>query len=187
MTDRLVLRRFTPKDLDDLAGLHGDPRVMRYIDDGRPVAREVVAERTLPRILEQYDHLPDGLGTFAMQEGETGAFVGWVSLAPATSVGLEDFAGLELGYRLLPAMWGRGYAAEGARALIHRVFERFDGPGFDQIAGTTMAVNTGSRRVMEKAGLRYQRTFFAPWPDPIEGSEHGDVVYRRTRADRLAD
>ncbi len=187
MPERLLLRRFTPEDLDDLAALHGDPRVMRYIDDGRPVARETVARQTLPRILNQYALLPEGLGSSALVERETGAFLGWVSLAPATSVGLEEYIGhaLELGYRLLPAAWGRGYAVEGARALIRSAFEGRAASGYDRVVATTMTVNTASRRVMQKAGLRYIRTFFADWPDPIEGAEQGDVVYGRTRADWL--
>lgn len=50
-----------------------------------------------------------------------------------------------------------------------------------------MTVNTGSRRVMEKAGLRYVRTFFTTWPEgPVEGSEHGDVEYALTRDEWLA-
>jgi RimJ/RimL family protein N-acetyltransferase len=44
-----------------------------------------------------------------------------------------------------------------------------------------MAVNLGSRRVMEKAGLRFVRTFFQEWPDDIEGAEQGDVEYALTR------
>jgi RimJ/RimL family protein N-acetyltransferase len=44
-----------------------------------------------------------------------------------------------------------------------------------------MAVNGASRRVMEKAGLRYVRTFHQPWPDRIEGDEQGDVEYALTR------
>lgn len=56
----LLLRRFTADDLDDLAALHGDAAVLRRIDDGRPVAREVVAEQTLPGILAQYAQLPAG-------------------------------------------------------------------------------------------------------------------------------
>ena len=46
-----------------------------------------------------------------------------------------------------------------------------------------MAVNTASRRVMEKAGLRHVRTFHAEWPDRIDGDEHGDVEYALTRAE----
>jgi RimJ/RimL family protein N-acetyltransferase len=44
-----------------------------------------------------------------------------------------------------------------------------------------MAVHTGSRRVMEKAGMRPVRTFHADWPDRIPGDEHGDVEYAITR------
>jgi RimJ/RimL family protein N-acetyltransferase len=44
-----------------------------------------------------------------------------------------------------------------------------------------MTVNTGSRRVMEKAGLRYVRTFFMAWPESIPGDEHGDVEYALAR------
>ena len=46
-----------------------------------------------------------------------------------------------------------------------------------------MVVNRGSRRVMEKAGLRLVRRFHRPWPDPIEGDEHGEVEYALTRAE----
>jgi RimJ/RimL family protein N-acetyltransferase len=46
-----------------------------------------------------------------------------------------------------------------------------------------MAVNTGSRRVMEKAGLRFVKSFHAEWPDVIEGSDEGDVEYALTKAE----
>ena len=49
-----------------------------------------------------------------------------------------------------------------------------------------MAVNTGSWRVMEKAGLRYLRTVHLDWPDPLDGNEHGDVEYRLLRGEWLA-
>ena len=40
-----------------------------------------------------------------------------------------------------------------------------------------MAVNTASRRVMEKAGLRLVRAFHQPWPYPVDRDQHGDVAY----------
>ncbi|MGW7575278.1 hypothetical protein [Streptomyces sp. NPDC054765] len=49
-----------------------------------------------------------------------------------------------------------------------------------------MTVNHGSRRVLEKAGLRYVRTFFEEWPDYIEGAEHGDVEYVAAREEWTA-
>ena len=51
---------------------------------------------------------------------------------------------------------------------------------------TTMTVNARSRAVMEKAGLRYARTVHLDWPDPVDGTEHGDVEYRLSRDDWLA-
>jgi RimJ/RimL family protein N-acetyltransferase len=52
-----------------------------------------------------------------------------------------------------------------------------------RVVAETMAVNAASRRVMEKAGLTYVRTFHQEWPDRIEGDEHGDVEYALMRAD----
>ena len=53
--------------------------------------------------------------------------------------------------------------------------------GPTRIRAETLAVNVASRRVMEKAGLRYVRTFVADWPYRIPGDEHGDVEYAITR------
>lgn len=175
----MILRRFTAADADALAELHGDAAVMRHIDDGVPVPREVVVRETLPAILGEYDELPAGLGQFAALAPE---FVGWFALKPADSVGLDP-ADVELGYRLLPSVWGRGLATEGARLLVRRAFAELALP---RVVATTMAVNVGSRRVLEKAGLRHVDTFFADWPDPLPGAEHGDVVYAATRREWLA-
>jgi RimJ/RimL family protein N-acetyltransferase len=46
-----------------------------------------------------------------------------------------------------------------------------------------MTVNAASRRVMEKVGLKYIRTFYESWPEAIEGTEEGDVEYALTRSE----
>ncbi|RAG84278.1 GNAT family N-acetyltransferase [Streptacidiphilus pinicola] len=175
-TGRMHLRRFTEADVDDLAALHGHPDVMRHIDNGRPVPQAVVTRQQLPRILREYDELPSGHGCFVAAEKSSGKFLGWLSLRPAASIGLNS--GTELGYRMLPSVWGLGYATEGARALLHHAFTELQ---VDLIVATTMTVNTPSRRVMEKVGLSLIRTFFEEWPEYIEGAEHGDAEYAITR------
>ena len=50
-----------------------------------------------------------------------------------------------------------------------------------RIVATTMAVNRGSRRVMEKAGLTYVGNDHRCWPDPLPGSDLGDVEYEIAR------
>jgi RimJ/RimL family protein N-acetyltransferase len=174
-TGRLVLRRFTAADVELLVELDSDPAVMRYINGGRPTPREEIADDVLPRFLSYYDRYP-GYGFFAAEAG--GEFIGWFHLRPHPEHGVPDEP--ELGYRLRRAAWGQGYASEGSRALIDKAFTDL---GASRVYAETMAVNTGSRRVMEKAGLRYARTFHQDWPDKIDGDEHGDVEYALTRAE----
>ena len=187
-TGRMLLRRMTGADLDWLARLHGDRRVMRYIGDREPIPRAEIAARTLPAMLRDYEELPTGLGYFAAVELITGRPLGWVALRPPDSVGLCPPAstGLcppagvaELGYRLLPEAWGLGYATEGARALVRHAFTDLD---LASVVATTMTLNLASRRVLDKAGLSLVRTFLAVWPSYIEGAEHGDVEYAVARS-----
>jgi RimJ/RimL family protein N-acetyltransferase len=174
-TDRLVLRRFTPDDVDNLVELDSDPDVMHFITGGRPTSREEIEEEVLPAFLGYYRRYP-GHGFWAAIEKASGDFLGWFHFRPPPEGGKPDEP--ELGYRLRKAAWGRGYATEGSRALIDKGFTEL---GARRIFAETMVVNTASRRVMEKAGLRLVRTFHQPWPDPIPGDELGDVEYALTR------
>ncbi len=175
-TDRLALRRFTEADVDSLYHLHNDPDVMRFLNGGKPTSREVIEYETLPRFLS-YDERFAGYGYWAAVEKSTGAFVGWFAFCPLEGGDPDDVA---LGYRLHKAAWGKGYGTEGARALIRRGFTEL---GARRVWAWTMAVNTRSRRVMEKVGLAHVRTFYEEWDDPLPGTEHGEVEYALTKAD----
>lgn len=176
----MVLRRFTGDDVDLLYELDNDPEVMRYINGGAPVPRDEIVDETLPAFLAAHERV-DGYGFWAAVERTSGRFLGWFHLRPGPDDGpLEP----ELGYRLHRFAWGRGYATEGSLALIDHGFGSL---GVERVHATTMAVNTRSRRVMEKCGLRYVRTFHAEWPVRIAGDEHGDVEYAITRAQWEAD
>ncbi len=175
-TERLLLRRFTRDDEDDLVALDGDAEVMRYITGGAPTPREEIRDDVLPAFLAYYDR-PDGYGFWAANAKDGGEFLGWFHLRPLP----EDPPDVpELGYRLRRSAWGKGYASEGARALIARAFSDL---GARRVTASTMAVNVASRRVMEKAGMALVRTFHADWPVRIPGDEHGDVEYAITRED----
>ena len=174
--ERLLLRRFTKSDVGNLHDLDGDPEVMRFVNGGRPVSRDVIRNETLPRFLRAYERF-EGFGVWAAIERSTGEFVGWLEFYPRKDAGPEE---VELGYRLRRPAWGKGYATEGSRALIRKGFTEL---GVQRVVAETMAVNAASRRVMEKAGLKYVRTFHQEWPERIEGDEHGDVEYALTKAD----
>ncbi|HYT52205.1 MAG TPA: GNAT family N-acetyltransferase [Gaiellaceae bacterium] len=172
-TERLTLRHFTPDDVENLVELDGDPEVMRYINGGRATPREEIEREILPAFLRR----SDGYGFWAAVEKATGEFLGWFHLRPRADGAADE---PELGYRLRRSAWGKGYATEGSRALIDKAFTDL---GAQRVWAETMVVHTASHRVMEKAGLRYVRTFHADWPDKIEGDEEGDLEYALTRAE----
>ena len=142
-TLRLELREFVASDFDELHRLASDPRVVRYIADGRPFAREKTAAM-LARIVRNYAIYPD-LGAWYATRRDNGAFVGWFSLKYAGTS--RD---VEIGYWLLRDAWGRGFATEGASAL--RAYG-FDTVGLDRIIGVTHPDNRASQRVLLKIGL----------------------------------
>jgi RimJ/RimL family protein N-acetyltransferase len=151
-TERLVLRRFTEADADNLFELDSDPEVMRYLTGGTPTPRDVIERDILPRILRSYEPYA-GFGYWAAEEKATGAFLGWFSFHPPDGSGPDN---VELGYRLRRAAWGKGYATEGSRALIRRGFAEQD---VRRVFATTYQDNLASRRVMEKLGMTLVRSF----------------------------
>ena len=169
-TQRLVLRRFTMADADNLVRLDADPDVMRLVTGGIPTSRDEIENEFLPAFLAYYDRY-DGYGFWAVIEKATGEFLGWFHFRPRADAAPGE-AGL--GYRLRKQAWGKGYATEGSRALIRKGFTE---SGVQRVTAGTMAVNVASRRVMEKAGLRLVRTFHQSWPYPVDGSQYGAVEY----------
>jgi RimJ/RimL family protein N-acetyltransferase len=173
-TERLRLRRFTAGDVDLLVDLDSDPEVMRFVTGGRTTPREEIVTDYLPAFLGYYDRY-DGFGFWAAEERATDRFIGWFHLRPPNAA---DPLNVELGYRLRRDAWGGGYAVEGSRALVDLAFREL---GARRVNAETLAVHVASRRVMERAGLRYVRTFFQDWPYVLPGNEHGDVEYALTR------
>nr|WP_260149002.1 GNAT family N-acetyltransferase [Streptomyces sp. PanSC9] len=175
-TERLTLRRFTSDDADLLIELDSDAAVMRYLTGGHPTAPDIVREQHLPNIIAGYERWRGDLGLFAAYEKDGGAFIGWFCLRPEPQGPLDE---AELGYRLRQAAWGKGYATEVSRALLGKAFTRL---GIRMVWAETMAVNHGSRNIMEKLGMTLTDTIPTP-PDMemVEGSEHGGVRYEITK------
>lgn len=168
-TERLVLRRFSADDVDNLFALNADPDVMRFINGGIPTPRDVIAHELLPGYLREYERCP-GFGIWAAVAKRGGDFIGWFSLRPRVDGNADE---VELGYRLRQAAWGRGYATEGARALIHKGFTEL---GVWRVFATTYQDNRASRRVMEKAGLTWVRSYRLTPADLAANTNHSVSV-----------
>ena len=166
-TARLELRPLTGDESDLLVELDGDPAVMEFLT-GRGTAPDEVIEVWMP---QRSDPAHDELGLGYWSAYEDGEFVGWFCLTPT------DDGAAELGYRLRQRAWGRGLASEGAARLLEH---GFDTVGLRRIWAETMAVNTRSRAVLERLGLRHLRTEVRQWDEPLPGAELGEVVYEMT-------
>jgi RimJ/RimL family protein N-acetyltransferase len=87
-----------------------------------------------------------------------------------TMVGGE--AAIEVGWAVLPERWNQGIATELAAASIAAGFEEL---GLDSIVAYTLVTNAASRRVMDKAGLMYER--------PVRHLDLPHVLYRLSRGE----
>jgi RimJ/RimL family protein N-acetyltransferase len=166
-TKSLTLTPSCPDDAADFMALERDPEVMYFLNGGQAVDHSndnANATFFMPRGTE-----PD---VWTARHRAGGAFVGWITLYPETA----QLA--ELGYRLKRSEWGRGLATEAAGAVVDWGFTTC---AYETVFGSTSAVNHGSRRVMEKIGMRFARAIPFTWPTPFPGSELGEVVYEMTR------
>ncbi|MEM7029253.1 MAG: GNAT family N-acetyltransferase [Chloroflexota bacterium] len=161
-TERLILRRFTEADAQNLFELDNDPEVMRYINGGTPTPFEIIKDDILPSFITYDPDYPE-FGFWAVQEKAGQGFVGWFSFRPANG----NHSDIVLGYRFHQAVWGKGYATEGAQALINLGFGEL---GIECVIATTYEENMASRRVMEKLGMTFKRAFRLT-PEDIQSSD----------------
>ena len=143
-TARLRLRLFTPDDLDELARIFGNPRVMRYLGkQGEPMTRAETETALLSMIAHWQRH---GFGRWAVVHKEPEILIG--------CAGLRSFEGIaELVYLLDQPFWGVGLATEIARACLRYGFEVQQ---LDHIIGLARPQNSASRHIMEKIGMRFE-------------------------------
>lgn len=165
-TDRLVLEPLADHHLELEVALDADAEVMRFLTGRAATREEVLASHARRRAAAR-----DGLGFWIGHSDE--GFAGLMMLPPGDEPGTA-----ELGYRLARRQWRRGLATEASRALVEHAFAT---AGVRRVFAQTMAVNAGSQGVMRAAGLRYVRTFFPAWDDPLPGSDRGEVEYEITR------
>jgi len=91
-----------------------------------------------------------GFGPWVFFEAATGRFVGRAGLE-RTDVG--DRPSVEVLYAVGHDAWGRGYATEMAIAAVECARRL----GLPEVVGFTLTTNIASQRVLEKAGLVYER------------------------------
>ena len=140
-TNRLILRPFTEQDIS-FSQAFILPEFMVYSPQG--AYSEDAAKNRIIELSQGY--LKSGFGKLAVVEKETNSIIGYCGLELCV---IEGESEIELGYRLLTAFRGKGYATEAALALIE--FE--SSKGNSNIIAFTERENLSSMRVLVKLGF----------------------------------
>ena len=153
-TERLILRGWRDEDLAPFAALNADQTAMRFM----PATMTADESRAMVERIRAH-FVAHGFGIWAVEAPGVAAFIGFIGLQRPT-FHAHFTPCVEIGWRLAPAFWGKGYATEGARAALRFGFEDLN---LDQIVSFTVAANKPSWSVMERIGMTR---------DPAEDFDH---------------
>jgi [ribosomal protein S5]-alanine N-acetyltransferase len=146
-TERLSLRRLTPEDAPFVAALYNEPSFLEHIGD-RGVRNAADAQRFLREgPIAMYERL--GFGLWHVSRRADGAGIGMCGLLKR-----DNLPDVDIGYAYFPPYWGQGYAFEAVAGTLRHAVGRF---GLRRVLGVVSRGNTASIRVLEKAGMRFER------------------------------
>ena len=153
-TERLIIRNWQERDRDLFHRINADDQVMAYF----PFRRDRAASNALmDAMIKQIN--AEGFGWMAAELAATGECIGFIGLHPVEIDGIAPVNSHEIGWRLAPEYWGKGYVTEGATALVDFAFDTL---GFDEVISFAVWNNVRSTAVMERLGMRYERDFDHP-------------------------
>lgn len=148
-TQRLILRPWQDEDLKAFALMNADLRVMEYFPS---VLNQVESDKLAKRIQSKIDE--KGWGFWAVSLSDTQEFIGMVGLndLEPSSFPVPFVPAVEIGWRLAYDFWNKGYATEGAQAVLQYGFEVLH---LEEIVAFTVVENQRSRHVMKKLGMSH--------------------------------
>lgn len=153
-TDRLILREMLPEDVNGMFELDSDPLVHKYLGN-KPVKTIEESKKMITSVRDQY--LNYGIGRWSVIEKSTGEFMGWSGLRFYFDITLNNKTHFyDIGYRLIPRYWGKGYATESAFAAMDYGFKTLH---LETIVGLAEVENIGSNKILQKIGLNYIEDF----------------------------
>ena len=173
-TSRLILRGWQEQDLAPFAALNANPLVMRYFPS---ILDRHKSDELAQRLQRQINE--NGYGFYAAHRVLDNQFIGFIG-ANQSSAELPFAPCVDIGWRLDHPFWGRGYATEGAKAVLHDSFTRCQ---LNEIVSMTPVSNLASEKVMLKLGMtKAANTFNHPSLKPNHPlSEH--LLYRLSKDD----
>lgn len=156
-TERLILRELQQSDAEAYFKMDADAAVHTYLGN-HPMQTIEQAIQAIAYVQQQYkDH---NIGRWAVIEKASGEFIGWSGLKLVRETWNNHTDYYDIGYRLMPEYWGKGYATESAKAALAYGFNELN---LVEIIGCANIENKASRRALEKCGLTFVEHFY--WKD----------------------
>jgi RimJ/RimL family protein N-acetyltransferase len=146
-TERLRLRRVTLADATFIHELVNEPAFLRNIGDKGVRSLSDACDYIREGPITSYERR--GFGMYIVSQKESGEPIGICGLVKRDT--LDD---VDIGFAFLSRFWSMGYALESAAAALEYARGVL---GLERIAGVTVSDNTGSIRLLEKLGLRFER------------------------------
>lgn len=145
-TSRLILRDWEERDRELFHRINSDERVMEFF----PFRRD---RATADAMMDEFRSwiAEDGYGFAAAEIAETGECIGFIGLLDTEDIDTLPAGAVEIGWRLVPEFWGKGYVTEAAEAWLAYGFETLE---LDEIISFAVAENHRSIAVMKRLGMR---------------------------------
>ncbi|TWT72591.1 GNAT family N-acetyltransferase [Crateriforma conspicua] len=141
-TRRLLHRAFDLGDAEAFFRLNSDQEVMKFT--GEPLLSSL---KQASEAIECYtDFERYGFGRWACVEKQSGRVIGFSGLKY-----LPDLDEVDVGYRLMPEFWGRGFATEACAACLEFGFRTLQ---LKEIIAMVIPANAASIGVVRKCGMR---------------------------------
>jgi ribosomal-protein-alanine N-acetyltransferase len=150
-TVRLMLRRFKPEDtLDMYKNWASDKETLKYLPWG-PHSDILVTQRRILSWVENYKQ--DNVYNWAIYLKSHGEVIGSISIEMTN----EKEKSCEIGYCIGKEFWGRGIVVEALCAVMHYLYYEV---GYKKIIAKHDVLNQASGRVMQKAGMQFEKIIF---------------------------
>ena len=146
-TERLLIRKLNPSDINAFHKMQGNEKVMRYTDGTAKTYEEDVID--LQRVIDFYDKPNNDFWVWAVERKEDNAFLGTIAHIK------DDKNNDEIGYRFLEKYWNNGYAYETMIGLIDYCKTK----GLKEIVAEVIVKNKASEHIIKKAGFQFVKEY----------------------------
>lgn len=170
-SERLGFRLVEEKDINNIYEMNSDSDVMKYFP------APLTADESKEYVVKVMKHQQaEGYSNYIVALKQTGEFVGVIGLLKI-NFGTDLLGEVEIGWRLSKKHWHKGYAAEGAAAVLEYGHMTLNIP---VIYSFTAKINTPSEQVMKRIGMSYVGEF--EHPKVTDGSNlKSHVLYKSVR------